>query len=92
MAKVKDKDILKHYNVTIRKVSTVTFEDVFAYSEAGAEENAEESCWGGHGQYCFDDYELELKAYEQTRKPEEVKQAWIELFGDIDADEMFERG
>ncbi len=83
---------LKHYHVEISKVCHVTFEDVFAYSKEGAEEAAESSAYGGAGQECFDDYHFEMKAHEQTDDPEEVRKEWISYFGDIDADEMFERG
>ena len=87
-----EKDVLKHYNVTIRKIACVTFEDVFAYDDAGAEEAAESSAYGGAGQDCFDDYHFEMNACMQTDDPKEVKEAWEGFFGDEDSDEMFERG
>jgi hypothetical protein len=83
---------LGHYHVTIKKVSCVTFEDVFAHSKEEAEDAAESSAYGGAGQYCFDDYEFEMDAELQTDDLKEVKEAWIEQFGDEDVDEMFTRG
>lgn len=88
----KEKQKLKHYHVEISKVSHVVFEDVFAYSKEEAEEAAESSAYGGAGQDCFDDYHFEMKAHEQTDAQEEVKEAWISFFGDIDVDDMFVRG
>lgn len=83
---------LKHYHVEISKVCHVTFEDVFAYSEAEAEEAAESSAYSGAGQGCFDDYHFEMKAHLKTKNPKEVKAEWISFFGDEDADDMFVRG
>ena len=83
---------LKHYHVEISKVCHVTFEDVFAFSKAEAEEAAESSAYGGAGQDCFDDYHSEMKAHMQTKDPKEVKAEWISFFGDEDADDMFVRG
>ena len=88
----KEEQTLKHYHVTISKISTVTFEDVFATSEAEAEEAAECSAYSGAGQGCFDDYEFEMEACMQTDDPERVKEEWISQFGDEDVDDMFVRG
>ena len=83
---------LKHYHVEISKVCHVTFEDVFAFSKAEAEEAAESSAYSGAGQDCFDDYHFEMRAHMQTKDPKEVKAEWISFFGDEDADDMFVRG
>ena len=83
---------LKHYHVEISKVCHVTFEDVFAYSKEGAEEAAESSAYGGAGQDCFDDYHFEMEAHMQTSDPKEVREEWEGFFGDVDSEEMFERG
>ena len=83
---------LKHYHVEISKVCHVTFEDVFAFSKAEAEEAAESSAYGGAGQDCFDDYHFEMKAHLKTKNPKEVKAEWISFFGDEDADDMFVTG
>ncbi len=88
----KEKPKLKHYHVCISKVCHVTFEDVFAYSEAEAEEAAESSAYGGAGQDCFDDYHFEMKAHMQTDDPSEVKAEWESYFGDVDSEDMFVRG
>ena len=88
----KEKETLKHYHVEISKVCHVTFEDVFAYSKEGAEKAAESSAYGGAGQDCFDDYHFEMEAHMQTSDPKEVKEEWEGFFGDVDSDEMFERG
>ena len=91
MSENKEKQ-LKHYHVEISKVCHVTFEDVFAYSEAEAEEAAESSAYSGAGQGCFDDYHFEMKAHMQTDKPEEVKAEWESFFPCEDSDAMFVRG
>ena len=86
-------ETLKHYHVDISKISSTQFLDVFANSEEDAKEAAETSAYGGAGQYCFDDYEIEATHAElQADKPEDVKKAWIEFFGEEDADEMFTTG
>ncbi len=90
--KKEDKDVLKHYHVTISKIACVTFEDVFAYTEEGAKEGAESSAYGGAGQDCFDDYHFEMSACMQTDDPKKVKEEWEGFFGDVDSDDMFERG
>ena len=88
-----EEETLKHYRVDIAKISATQFEDVFAYNEKDAKEAAETSAYGGAGQYCFDDYEIEATHAELLAdRPEDVKEAWIEFFGEEDADEMFTRG
>ena len=90
--------IIKEYKdgddspLTPEEVERIALIIRFKIDKEEAEDAAESSAYGGAGQYCFDDYEFEMDAELQTDDLKEVKEAWIEQFGDEDVDEMFTRG